>query len=157
MTRSAVAFACLGLALAGLAAAADPEAVGPAKAGYDEALTDLRKEYKTRMAVTAVEYGTRLDEIVDKATQAGDLDGVLQIKAEQARLAKGGGEKAGKLPAEGVKARQALDTATDKARAVFVVQAREVHSKYLRELAELEKAETKAGRIESAVAVRAFR
>ena len=75
MLRSAAAFVGLGLTLVGLAAAADPEAVGPAKTGYDDAITDLRREYKTAAAV--VDYATKLDDLIAKAIQAGNLDGVL--------------------------------------------------------------------------------
>src|SRR5206468_10282978 len=97
----------------------------------------------------------KLDALIAKAKEAGNLDAVLTLKSEKERLVKGEPAKLNPPPSEAATARQAYDAAVRKARMEYDVSARDAHAAILRQLTDLEKAETKADRIESAVAVRA--
>jgi hypothetical protein len=144
------------------------------------ATTAAKKAYEQTVADAAGLYGKELDRLAAKAKDAGDLDAVLTLKAERDKLTDAGvSGKAGKLPAEAAKARTACETATSKAKLAFeaavaksrkefeaaergLVQkftaaARETHAAHLRELLDIEKSETKDGKIDSAVAIRSFR
>jgi hypothetical protein len=159
MTPIRVFFAVLMSAIATAAVAADPtvpDAATPAKERYDAAVGKLRTQHATAVADAAAAYSEKLDALIAKAKDAGNLDAVLALKSEKGRLDKGE-PKSSTLPSEATAGRQTYDAAVKKARAEFDSQARGLHTKFLAELTDLEKSETKADRIESAVAVRAFR
>src|SRR5262245_58641440 len=159
MTTIRYCVAGIFLATAGVAGAADavPSAAAPAKERFDFTTARLRKQHASAVADAAAAFGEKLDALIVKAKDAGNLDLVLTLKSEKTKVAKGDTTKGVGLPADAVTARQTYDAAVRKARAEFDAAAREAHARFLADLTDLEKVETKADRIESAVAVRTYR
>jgi hypothetical protein len=145
-----------------------------------ETTKTAQKQLEDATSDAAALYGKLLDDLATKAKDGGDLDAVLSLKAEREKLTPAGiTGKTAKLPGAAVKGRVTFDSTVTKAKfssdstiakakkehesaeraalAAFNTKARETYEAYLRELTDLEKSETREGRIESAVAVRTLR
>src|SRR5436190_19619610 len=88
---------------AGVAGAAEvmvPPAAAPAKERFDAATTKLRKQHAAAVADAAAAFAEKMDALIAKAKDAGNLDLVLTLKSEKAKVVKGDGTKSLSLPAD---------------------------------------------------------
>jgi hypothetical protein len=164
MTTRIITFMVLSVPAFGWAAEVPtPAAAAVAKDRYDGQIADLQKQYADAVAEAATAYADAsprlmakakdaIDNAIAKAKAAGDLDKVLELQTEKDQLTKGV-----KVTPGIAAARQELDAAMQKARIAYDGKARDAHTKLLGELDQLEKAETMADRIKSALAMRAYR
>src|SRR5438874_12500290 len=102
------------LTMAGVAVAADvapPTAAAPAKERFDAATAKLRKQHAAAVADAAAVFAQKINALIAKAKDGGNLDEVLKLKSEKEKVAKGDATRGLSLPADAVTARQTYDTA----------------------------------------------
>jgi hypothetical protein len=134
-----------------------PAAAKSVKATYVTLTGEAHKKYAKAILPATTEYSKRLEELLTRAKNAGNLDEVLQIQAETERLSKTDPGKAGKLPPDAIKALQIYDAAVTKAKSGLNTELNYRRAAFLSELTDIEKAETKSGNLTSAVAIRDYR
>jgi len=118
---------------------------------YDSAVTKLRMRYES----TVADALSKFDELIAKAKKDGNLDLVQTLKSEKERASTDA--PLGTLLADVVSARRVFDSIKQKASSEFETSARELHSKFVKELDDLVKSELAANRIESSKAIRKYR
>lgn len=134
-----------------------PELARSVVSEHDRAVADARRKHGEASRSSLEKLNARLDELIEGARTRGNLDAVLALQAERDGAERSPGTKATQLPAEAQAARKAFDVAHRQGDQQFRRSVDKAHLKLLSDLESLEKAETKANRIESAVAIRTFR
>src|SRR5262245_40660388 len=107
---------CLAAILVATASAAaaeivPPEAATAAKARFDAAIANLRKQNTAAVTAAAAAFDKKVDALIAKAKDAGNLDLVLTLKSEKTKVAKGDATKGVGLPIDAATARQAYESA----------------------------------------------
>lgn len=135
-----------------------PEAAKTAHEKYEARMAEYRAKLVKDTKAAVTEYLTRLDEHIKAETAKGELERVLALKAERERVEKGLPTPEKETAPRAVLAlRKAFETKTKAARANFEKTAKQVHAEFLTALDVVVKEETKAGRLDQALAVRTAR
>ena len=155
----ALAVALLVFCFGNLAAAQVPvpEAAKVVVEKYEAEASRISREHTALIAELKQKHAAQLDQLIAKAKDAGDLDGVLKLGEEKKKVARSEGPVGGTAPTAAASARRSYDEALKKGETDFKKTARAKLDDFLKELSEVEKAETKADRIASAKEVRAYR
>lgn len=136
--------------------AAIPEASRLAESKFNEGIAQARDLHSQAIEAARTELAGEFDTLIEKAREKGDLDAVVALTEDRDAARRGDSPGKSKSPAA-IAARRAFDQTVRKADMAFKSAAEESHEDYLQQLDEIEKAETKAGRIESAKAIRVAR
>lgn len=134
-----------------------PEAAESLREQYEADVSKLESAADEESVEAVTKYAKQLDDLITSRQAQGDLDAVLLLKQEREKVAKGDLSKSDKPAATVAKLRSGFDAALRKAVTSFDSRSKGLHTRFLDGLTTLEKAETKAGRLESAVALRNYR
>jgi hypothetical protein len=124
---------------------------------YTRAVDEARRKHGDAARLALEKWNARLDELIGVAKSKGNLDAVLALQAERDGAERSVARGPVKVPPEASAARKTHDETVRKAEQEFLRVVDAAHVKLLSELEGLEKSETQANRIESALAVREFR
>ena len=141
---------------------------GPIYAQAEDALADLRIAYQRQLGSIVTDemklgasareaYAAWLQRVQGDLTRAGDLDGLLAVKAEAERLARDGHVPAESDPALGPmveRGRTAYRKALEGGKAETSRRVVVLHEAYAKRLSDLVAAYTRAGRIDDALTTR---
>ena len=137
--------------------AAVPVAAQTAAQEYSDQLTQLSEGVNDEIAAAISKYSLQLDELIKSRQAAGDLNSVVALRAEKDKIGKGDLSKSEKLPPIVSKARNAMDGTIKKVTVAHENKVKATQKAFSEQLEELEKSETKAGNIESALAIQKYR
>lgn len=146
---------CLSLAVTGIADESEAtKAVDSAKQRFEARLVELREQYGTDLKAAADDYLVKLDEQLKTETAKGNLDKVLALKTERKRIEDGQPPARTAAPKAILSLRSSHESKLKSANSSYLKAAKVARNELLESLDQLVKDETKAGRIESAVAIR---
>lgn len=149
--------AAIFILMTSIAASAEPEAVDAAKRKFGIKMTELSVNYFKDLRDAKAEYLAKLEDVLRVETQKGDLDRVLTVKSEKARVEGDKPAEKGIPPHMLQPARGVFDGKLVAARGNYERAAKAAHAAYLADLDGVVRDETKAGRLDGAIAVREFR
>ncbi|MBI1345291.1 hypothetical protein GC163_03295 [bacterium] len=134
-----------------------PPQASEAQQNYATEIADLEQTLDQTTSDASASYLKFLDGHIDTRQAAGDLDEVVALRAERQKAGKGDLSKSEKLPAAAARQKQQLEAAIRRAQLLFANKAKSTHGDFVRQLQELEKTETQAGHIDTALSIKKYR
>ena len=134
-----------------------PEAVLERHDEYQRGIKELQKQSESSLTESAAEYVAAIENLRKEAQSAGQLEAVLALEEELKLLRSNSGRPGKKSPKETAKYKREFERRAAEIDKEFGDAVRQRHSEFKAVLLEAEKEETRADRIDSALAVREFR
>ena len=134
-----------------------PEAVLERHDEYQRGIKELQKQSESSLTESAAEYVAAIENLRKEAQSAGQLEAVLALEEELKLLRSNSGRPGKKSPKETAKYKREFERRAAEIDKEFGDAVRQRHSEFKAALLEAEKEETRADRIDSALAVREFR
>ena len=159
LRNNVLAYASLLLLTLNIPASGDevPEAVLERHDDYQHGIAELRKQSESSLTESATEYIAAIENLRKEAQSAGQLEAVLALEEELKVLRSNSGRPGKKSPKETVKFKREFERRATEIEKEFADAVRQRHSEFKVALLEAEKEQTRADRIDSALAVREFR
>lgn len=126
--------------------------------GYLQQVNELTRKAAEEFSAASSEYSQHLQKLRDEAQNQGELERVLALDSEIGSIRGGKREKASSsLPKDAMRARQDFERRRQKLEQQFTADVRKLRAELLMTFEQIEKDETRADEIDSALAVRDFR
>ena len=134
-----------------------PEAVQERHNEYQLEIKELQKQSEASLSESAAEYVSAIENLRKEAQDAGELEAVLALE-EELKLVRSKSDRSGKKwPKEIAAQKRDFERRAAEIEKKLAEAVRQRHAEFKEGLLEAEKEETRADRIDSALAVREFR